>query len=188
MYTKQQPPVFIERSVPRSAMPLPPQFDQRKLRNPDREAYEAALARPWPSLTIMEPWASLIAGQYKLVENRTWKTNYRGPILIHAGVGPKWLHTVADFREQGYRLPDPLPLGRVVAVALLRDCQQLADIDVRWCDDPFAQGPWCWCLGGIVKLDEPIPMTGKQGIFQPPREVLEACKQLVAEAFHLDAE
>lgn len=38
-------------------------------------------------LTIKEPWASLIINGYKKYEFRSWKTNYRGKILIHAGKG-----------------------------------------------------------------------------------------------------
>ena len=35
-------------------------------------------------LSIKEPWATLIINGYKEYEFRTWKTNYRGKILIHA--------------------------------------------------------------------------------------------------------
>lgn len=38
-------------------------------------------------LTIRQPWASLIIEGYKMFEFRSWKTNYRGEILIHAGQG-----------------------------------------------------------------------------------------------------
>lgn len=37
------------------------------------------------ALTIKEPWASLIINGYKKYEFRSWKTNYRGKVLIHAG-------------------------------------------------------------------------------------------------------
>lgn len=37
------------------------------------------------SITIKEPSASLIAEKIKKYEFRTWKTKYRGKILIHAG-------------------------------------------------------------------------------------------------------
>lgn len=36
-------------------------------------------------LTVKEPWASLIINGYKKYEFRSWKTNYRGKLLIHAG-------------------------------------------------------------------------------------------------------
>lgn len=37
------------------------------------------------TLTIKQPFASLIIEGQKKYEFRTWKTNYRGEILIHAG-------------------------------------------------------------------------------------------------------
>lgn len=36
------------------------------------------------ALTIKQPWASLIVHGIKDIENRTWRTDYRGPLLIHA--------------------------------------------------------------------------------------------------------
>ena len=36
------------------------------------------------ALTIKEPWATLIISGYKKYEFRSWKTNYRGEIFIHA--------------------------------------------------------------------------------------------------------
>ena len=44
-------------------------------------------------LTLKQPWASLVANGYKVYEFRSWKTKYRGEILIHAGCGvdKEWL-------------------------------------------------------------------------------------------------
>lgn len=36
------------------------------------------------ALSIKQPWASLIAHGIKDIENRTWKTKFRGTIYIHA--------------------------------------------------------------------------------------------------------
>ena len=36
-------------------------------------------------LTVKEPWASLIINGYKMYEFRSWKTSFRGKLLIHAG-------------------------------------------------------------------------------------------------------
>ena len=48
-------------------------------------------------LSIRQPWAWLVAHGWKNIENRTWQTNYRGRLLIHAaggmtseGVGSFW--------------------------------------------------------------------------------------------------
>ena len=40
-----------------------------------------------PCLSIRQPWAWAILNAGKDVENRTWSTNYRGPLLIHAAKG-----------------------------------------------------------------------------------------------------
>ena len=42
------------------------------------------------SLSIKQPWASLIEYGIKDIENRTWKTNFRGRIYIHASGKPSF--------------------------------------------------------------------------------------------------
>jgi len=37
------------------------------------------------AVTIRQPWAELIVRGEKDVENRSWRTRHRGPLLIHAG-------------------------------------------------------------------------------------------------------
>lgn len=41
------------------------------------------------AITIKQPWASLICVGIKDIENRTWRTNFRGRVLIHAGACEK---------------------------------------------------------------------------------------------------
>lgn len=36
-------------------------------------------------LTLREPWASLVGERIKTIETRSWPTNYRGELYIHAG-------------------------------------------------------------------------------------------------------
>ena len=52
------------------------------------------------ALTIIQPWATLIASGHKVNETRSWKTNYRGEILIRAGKNPK------DYTS-GFYIDDP---------------------------------------------------------------------------------
>ena len=40
-------------------------------------------------LTIKEPWASMILEGKKTIETRTWKTQHRGLIFLHASKNPK---------------------------------------------------------------------------------------------------
>lgn len=43
------------------------------------------------ALSIKQPWASLIAHGIKDVENRTWRTKFRGRIYIHASMSPAFI-------------------------------------------------------------------------------------------------
>lgn len=36
------------------------------------------------TLSILQPWASLVAHGHKKIETRSWNTKYRGELLIHA--------------------------------------------------------------------------------------------------------
>src|SRR5574343_1234835 len=39
------------------------------------------------AITLHQPWATLVAIGAKRIETRSWSTNYRGPIAIHAAKG-----------------------------------------------------------------------------------------------------
>lgn len=113
------------------------------------------------ALSIQQPWAWLIVNGYKDVENRTWKTNVRGRVDIHAG---------KRFDVEGYsyvrrRFPSiPMPaigefeLGGIVGSAKLLDC-------VWRHHSPWFFGP----LGFVFSEAQAtafVPCRGKLGFFQ----------------------
>ncbi len=73
-------------------------------------------------ITIKQPWATLIAEGYKEYEFRTWKTNYRGPILIHAGKGID-KKDMEKFKHLNLNYPS----GCIIAKANLTDCIYVTD-------------------------------------------------------------
>lgn len=73
-------------------------------------------------LTIKQPFATLIAEGYKTYEFRTWKTKYRGDILIHAGKG---IDKVAMKRYKHLNLE--YPSGKIIAKATITDCIPITD-------------------------------------------------------------
>lgn len=73
-------------------------------------------------LTIKQPFASLIAEGYKEYEFRTWKTKYRGPLLIHAGLG---VDKKAMKRYESLNLD--YPTGQIIAKVNLTDCLEVDD-------------------------------------------------------------
>ena len=38
-------------------------------------------------IVVRQPWAWLIVNGFKDIENRSWKTRHRGPLLIQASAG-----------------------------------------------------------------------------------------------------
>ncbi len=39
------------------------------------------------TLSLLQPWATLVVMGVKQIETRSWRTDYRGPLLIHASKG-----------------------------------------------------------------------------------------------------
>lgn len=74
------------------------------------------------AITIKQPWATLIAEGYKKYEFRTWKTKYRGDILIHAGKGID-----KKAMERFKHLNLEYPVGKIIAKAIITDCVKVDD-------------------------------------------------------------
>ena len=78
------------------------------------------------ALTIRQPWAWAIIHAGKNVENRSWSTDHRGPLVIHAGrrIDP---NGVARLRELGLDPPDETEIlvggiiGQVELTGVRRD-------------------------------------------------------------------
>ena len=74
------------------------------------------------AITIKQPFASLIAAGLKEYEFRTWKTKYRGEMLIHAGKGVD-KKAMKKFEKYGLEYPS----GCVIAKVNLSDCIKVDD-------------------------------------------------------------
>lgn len=93
------------------------------------------------ALTIYQPWASLIALGVKEIETRSWNTNYRGPLAIHAANRRRWPceafpmmkdGRVIDACHEAKNLTGMLgweslwPRGMIVATCYLFDCKKIS--------------------------------------------------------------
>lgn len=126
------------------------------------------------ALTVLEPWASGIIHGTKRIENRSWRTHHRGPLVIHAGLGRKFLKG-ADASDPmiqqllpGLASLDDLPYGLIVGMVDVVDCVKVEDLPP---ETPWASGPWCWVLANPRPL-KPVPFKGKLMIFTIPDELL----------------
>lgn len=117
------------------------------------------------ALTVHQPNAGLIAHGVKRVENRSRRTHYRGPLLIHASKNRMHLHG-----------DEELPLGVIVAQTEIIDCVHIEVVRRGLLDDRYpwlrthahATGPWCWILGETKALAMPVPARGAQNLWEMP--------------------
>ena len=71
-------------------------------------------------ITLKQPWATLVAEGIKKYEFRSWRTKYRGKILIHAGVGVD-----KEDLEKYKDLNLEFPKGKILAEVEIIECLPL---------------------------------------------------------------
>jgi len=143
------------------------------------------------TLSLTEPWATLVSVQAKLIETRSWATPYRGYLAIHAAKGfPAWaqdccirepFHSVLKEKTgisviwaRGLPKDDPkrsdFPLGCVIAICELVDVIRITVDNVppepeRSFGD-YTPGRFAWHLKNIQSLIHPIPARGSLSVWE----------------------
>lgn len=144
------------------------------------------------AITIIQPWATLIATGEKKFETRSWSTKHRGEIAIHAGKKiNKEACSKPEIKEaldrHGYTV-DNLPTGAVVATALLNECYEVirenSEAQMVMFDKTngtkfwevnkngnefafgdFSLGRYAWEMAEVELMDKPLPAKGQQGLW-----------------------
>jgi hypothetical protein len=124
-------------------------------------------------LSLLEPYASLIKDKVKCVETRSWKTNYRGELYIHAS-----LKKVSKKDERINSLITLLQdkqfeYGYIIAKCKLKDCiymddeyiKNIKENKIEYMCGIYSVGRYAWILEDIEILDKPIPAKGQLGIW-----------------------
>lgn len=125
-------------------------------------------------LTIKQPWATLIMQGNKRFEFRSWQTNYRGELLIHAGKG---IDKEAIKRLEKY-LPKELPLGKILGKVTLVNCVKMSpgfkEELLKENKDIYAQSSfkenYGWQLENVEVFDKPIETKGHLSLWEYNRE------------------
>lgn len=118
-------------------------------------------------ITLKQPWATLVAEGIKKYEFRSWKYNYRGDILIHAGAGID-----QDTMKKVENLNLDFPSKRIIAIVKLTDCIKL-DPNISKqisLENPQIYGNkirtgYAWKIENARKLNIDKEVLGKQGIW-----------------------
>ncbi len=118
------------------------------------------------ALSVGNPWAWGIIHGPKRIENRSWRTHYRGRLLIHASKSRQFLHDAWPPSEDRPK-ESAFVFGALIGQVELIDCVPVAEVE----SDPFASGPWCFVLSNPQPF-EPIPWKGQVGLFRVPDEVV----------------
>lgn len=120
------------------------------------------------ALTIKEPWATLIIEGYKAYEFRSWKTNYRGKILIHAGMT---LEKENAEKFKNYELN--YSKGAIIGEAELTDCifvtkeinEELKKINPLVYGKSGHVEKFAWKLENVKKYEKPVLTKGQLGLW-----------------------
>jgi phage N-6-adenine-methyltransferase len=138
--------------------------------------YSTSKDSEFKAISLWQPWASLIPLGLKHYETRSWKTNYRGKLLICSTA----TNTKLEYQQylkicEELQLPSweqtNFPHGCAIAVCDLVDCIEMTQSFIEQqstteilCGD-WQVGRYAWKLENIQPITEPLAVRGKQGLF-----------------------
>lgn len=132
------------------------------------------------ALSWKEPYASLML--YGKIETRTWKTNYRGPVLICAS--KKMFCALEVIQISGNAIfnrilevlkDTKLQPGKAIAVGELIDCRPMTKEDEDKCFIQYEEGKYCHIYRNIRAV-ETFDWKGAQGWKNVSLNVMEKIK------------
>ena len=140
------------------------------------------------AITLWQPYASLIVTGAKRIETRSWNTNVRGRVAIHAAqkrdaASLELMYSDPYFQE-GLKEYDKCGRGKVwiadinatfgcvIGIVEIVDSYPIDIFIGTKYDTPaerafgdWTSGRWGWILKEPIMFDEPIPAKGSQGIW-----------------------
>lgn len=150
-------------------------------------------------ISLIEPWASLMAVGAKQNETRSWSTKYRGDLAIAASNRKVWpiiqqcdhdmIVSCMSALHEGYGRPsdcgglwdylDANTIGRILCVVNLNSCCPTSHLDAGWFRAGSAErlfgnyqpNRFVWRTDNLRRLRDPIPWKGTQGLRDVPPDV-----------------
>lgn len=151
------------------------------------------------AISVKQPWASLIVHGIKDIENRTWNTNFRGKVFIHAsakdaGALYELLNEkqIEAMNNHWTNSPYPLrPLSAIIGEVEIIDCvinhqsiwaEKTIQNTKNYKGNPFdkPQPIYNWVLANPILYDKPIlNVKGKLSFWEPDIDITkcESCSQ-----------
>ncbi len=114
----------------------------------------------------------------KDIENRSWTTTYRGPIVIQASSNKTVVNDVA----RSARKPLPQPPFTYSALIGVVDVLDIVPLSDELESNPWAWGTYCWRIENARHFVEPIPAKGKLNLFTLSPELSDRAQTAIATA------
>ena len=131
------------------------------------------------AVSIHQPWAWAILNAGKDVENRSWRTHHRGPILIHASATRSTYDREANRFSQRFRIALPpweeLHTRALIGIVDIVGC--VRDSTSRWAEPDS----WHWLLENPRTLSEPLACRGAQLLFHVPEAMYLLTREMLGE-------
>lgn len=129
-------------------------------------------------LSIRQPWASLIVNGFKCYEFRSWKTKFRGRVLIHASKDVETEY-LSRFESLGLEYPTSAIIGSVIVTDCVSVTEEFEDKLIE--ENELVYGAtrgragYGFKVENPVKFDEVILANGELGFWEylEPEEVMD---------------
>ena len=130
------------------------------------------------TISLLQPWASLVVMGVKKIETRSWSTRHRGTLLIHASMGkagallasePPFPKYISNFSQ--------LPFGAIIGQVSLTEVVRVEELalpgnainqlamEERAFGD-YTNGRYAWILEDPVQFHRPVPVRGTLGLWE----------------------
>jgi len=106
------------------------------------------------ALSVKDPWVQMMLDRLKTIETRTWKTYYRGDLLICCSKKPSTKNS-----------------GLAVAIVNLYDCKPMVPEDEERACCGIYPGAYSWFFDDLREI-KPFPVKGQLNIFDAPIPLL----------------
>lgn len=131
------------------------------------------------ALTVKQPWASLIIRGGKDIENRDWRTNYRGIVAIHSSAKLERSEMqdacslmrgfIPKFSAERFEL-DIFPTGVILGTVEIVDCVTISE-------SPWFCGDFGFVLRNPVAFERPIPCRGALLFWEVPAQLIPGMRE-----------
>ncbi len=129
------------------------------------ESQTLQVRQPQLALSIRQPWAWLILYAGKDIENRCWRTSFRGRILIHAAKGC----TRQEWQEAYLFVKRIYPGVMVPTIPMLDRGGIVGEVDITGCFTKHPSSWFCGPYGFTLANPKPVPFRpckGALGFFE----------------------